>query len=367
MTEVAPGLFAISQWVALDGNISWVPRSARGWEPSTVYLVDGGEEALLYDTGLPVHRSAILEQLAERVGDRELALWTSRLVEPDSVGNVVPVLERLKVRRIMNATQSNQLRLVTHRWHEFTSENGYSVERLQWGERFRVGTRELEVIQPAARVIATSWLYDLESRVLLSSDFFGHLHRSEVATSPVFEGAAQASSVEQVREHLLAKYEWLRGADVAAICQSLEAIFADRETASGGRRRRRGVERFDAAHPVEGGDLADLVRGELEHSHPVAGDARHGADRLKLLDVESLGLEVHVHQHRICVGTITELVLQRRGDPALRRHLAVEIRAPDDGHRRQRGDQEPDQDPDQSELTIFQRWIVRRSSGFNSS
>jgi len=232
LTEVAPGLFAISQWVALDGNISWVPRSARGWEPSTVYLVDGGEEALLYDTGLPVHRSAILEQLAERVGDRELALWTSRLVEPDSVGNVVPVLERLKVRRIMNATQSNQLRLVTHRWHEFTSENGYSVERLQWGERFRVGTRELEVIQPAARVIATSWLYDLESRVLLSSDFFGHLHRSEVATSPVFEGAAQASSVEQVREHLLAKYEWLRGADVAAICQSLEAIFADREIAS---------------------------------------------------------------------------------------------------------------------------------------
>jgi flavorubredoxin len=226
--EVAPGVHAIVNWVELDGQVSWVPADRRGWEPASIYLVDCGREALLYDTGLPAHRRAVLEELHAALGDRRLGVWLSRMVEPDSTGNTLALLEALPVHRVLNATHTDQLRMLTHRWREFEAA-GTSVERLPWGRRFACGEREFEPVQPAARVIATSWLYQPEAKVLFSSDFFGHLARSSPEQPPVVTAAEPVPTAAEVAEHLRAKYEWLADADTEPIRRRLEAIFAEHE------------------------------------------------------------------------------------------------------------------------------------------
>jgi flavorubredoxin len=145
------------------------------------------------------------------------------MVEPDAIGNTMAVLDSLPVHRVLNATHSIHMRMLTHRWREFSDERGYSLERLPWGEEFRVGDRRLVAVQPAAKVIATSWLYDLESKVLFSSDFFGHLHCERPHEDPVATGGEV--SADEIRTHLLAKYEWLADADTEPIRRRLAEIF----------------------------------------------------------------------------------------------------------------------------------------------
>jgi flavorubredoxin len=226
--EVAPGVHAIVNWVELDGRVSWVPAGRRGWEPASIYLVDCGQEALLYDTGLPVYRRAVLEELRGTLEDRRLGIWLSRMVEPDSTGNTLALLDALPVHRVLNATHTDQLRMLTHRWREFEAA-GTSVERLPWGCRFIFGQCEFEPVQPAARVIATSWLYQPGAKVLFTSDFFTHLVCSSPEESPVVTASEPVPTTAEVAEHLRAKYEWLEDADTEPIRRRLEAIFAERE------------------------------------------------------------------------------------------------------------------------------------------
>ncbi len=229
MIEIAPGVHAVVNRVELDGRVSWVPAGRRGREPACVYLIDCGGEALLYDTGLPAHREAVLDELRRALGGRRLGIWLSRMVEPDSTGNALALLETLPVHRVLNATHTDPLRMLTHRWREFGPDRGVSVERLPWGRRFRLGEREFEPVQPAARVIATSWLYDPTAKVLFTSDFFGHLARSNGDESPVATTSEPAPTAAEIGEHLMAKYEWLADADTGPIRRRLETIFAEHE------------------------------------------------------------------------------------------------------------------------------------------
>lgn len=229
MIDIAPGVWAVVNWVELDSRVSWVPPGTHGFEPASVYLVDCGEEVLLYDNGLPVHREAVLAEVEAALAGRRLNLWLSRMVEPDAIGNTMAALDRLPVRRVLNSTHTNQLRMLSHRWPEFSEQSGHSVERLPWNEFFQVGDRRFIAVPPAAKVIATSWLYDETARTLFTSDFFGHLHCENREESPVTTTAAV--DPRAVAEHLLAKYEWLGDADTAPIRERLAAIFNEHEVA----------------------------------------------------------------------------------------------------------------------------------------
>lgn len=272
MIDIAPGVRAAVNWVELDSRISWVPAGTRGFEPASVYLVDCGGEVLLYDNGLPIHRQAVLAEVESALAGRRLNLWLSRMVEPDAIGNTMAVLDRLPVHRVLNSTHTNQLRMLSHRWPEFSPESGHSVERVPWNEPFPVGDRRFIAVAPAAKVIATSWLYDETGRTLFTSDFFGHLSCATRGESPVAE--TPEVDARSVAEHLLAKYEWLAHADTSPIRDRLAAIFQQHEVeviAPGHGRIIRGRAAVDAhrAATVEALEMVSAGAGSPKEISPL--------------------------------------------------------------------------------------------------
>jgi flavorubredoxin len=90
--------------------------------------------------------------------------------------------------------------------------------------------RRVEVLATPVRLLTTVWLYDSETCTLFSSDSFGHVVRATRAEQAVLtEDAPDDTSLDDVRTHLLAKFDWLAHADTAPLVEGIRALFDARE------------------------------------------------------------------------------------------------------------------------------------------
>mgnify|MGYP001270730155 CR=1 FL=1 len=83
----------------------------------------------------------------------------------------------------------------------------------------------LEAIDAPVRLLATWWFYEPSTRVLFTSDSFGHVHHASADASICVTAAEDSTTHEDVRAHLLAKFDWVALADTALIQEQLRAIF----------------------------------------------------------------------------------------------------------------------------------------------
>ena len=80
------------------------------------------------------------------------------------------------------------------------------------------------------RILATFWVYDRETRALLTTDVFGHTAVQSATDSPVLESLADdPSTLESARAHVLAKFPWIPYADMDSVEAKLDQIFAERK------------------------------------------------------------------------------------------------------------------------------------------
>jgi hypothetical protein len=92
------------------------------------------------------------------------------------------------------------------------------------------GDRKLEIESPVLRLLPTFWGWDEATRTLFTSDIFGHTVRAEPGDSHVIdEQADDPSTVDSVRAHLFAKFEWLARARKDAFREYLAATFERRQ------------------------------------------------------------------------------------------------------------------------------------------
>jgi flavorubredoxin len=229
-------LHALSNPYEIDGRVSWHPRGTRGFAPMNCYLLDAGGRALLIDTGITVHRAALLAQLDRVLPEgTPLTVLHTRLGEYNTLCNTPAVVERFAVEEVCGAHVNAEL------WTDFESHEGAGAEPYAHaidGVRVRVlendqtlavdaaGARRLQVFVAALRLLPTHWAYDEATATLFTSDMFTHVCRPDAGGKWVVTEADDDTTLETVREHLVGtRYWWLPEAASGEIAAGLAEVF----------------------------------------------------------------------------------------------------------------------------------------------
>jgi hypothetical protein len=230
-------LYALSNPYEIDGRVGWHPRTVRGFAPMNCYLLGAGERATLIDTGITVHREALLAQLDQVLPEGgRLSILHTRLGEYNTLCNTPAVAARFAVDEVCGAHVNADL------WTDFEPHEGVGEEEYAHAiddVRVRVlendqtlavdtaGARRLHVFVAALRLLPTHWAYDEATATLFTSDMFSHVCRPRADSDWVVTAADDDTTIETVREHLVgARYWWLPEAETEEIKAGLAEVFA---------------------------------------------------------------------------------------------------------------------------------------------
>ena len=231
--ELVPGrLFALGGTIPLDGRVTWVPANSRGWQPAQCYLALDGGSALLVDTGLKYHESLVLAQLRELLpAGARLSMFLTRS-EFDCTGNFGAVMASFEVGNLYTGGATNPFDAFADMTAlPDTFRKRVELSRTPVGEPmpFDESGRWM-VMAPALRTLATFWAYNSETRTLFSSDVFGHtLALGPDGPRVIDSVASDPTTYEQVRDHVLSKFFWLRFARTRKIEADITSIFERHE------------------------------------------------------------------------------------------------------------------------------------------
>jgi hypothetical protein len=229
-------LHALSNPYEIDGRVGWHPRTVRGFAPMNCYLLTSGGRATLIDTGITVHREALLTQLDHVLPEGcRLSILHTRLGEYNSLCNTPAVAARFAVDEVCGAHVNADL------WTDFEPHDGVGEEEYAHvidDVRVRVlgndqsltvapaGARRLRVFVAVLRLLPTHWAYDEATGTLFTSDMFTHVCRARPDSGWVVTADADDTTIEVVREHMVgARYWWLPEAETGEIEAGLAEVF----------------------------------------------------------------------------------------------------------------------------------------------
>jgi hypothetical protein len=231
-------LLSVSEVLKLDGRTGWFAADAGGFAPMNSYLFLEPDGAVLVDTGVAAHADSVLAQLASLIdGGGPLSVAHTRVGEFNSTGNTSAVLERFDVDAVYGAFVPRlcldyRVGLPTPPpegglWH------GKQIEPLVMDRESEIpvgaGGRTLSAFLTPLRLLSTHWIYDEETRSLLTSDSFGHVYSDAPSGPWVVDETTDTTDEDRVMDHLMAKFEWLSRADVGPIQEDLASIFEELE------------------------------------------------------------------------------------------------------------------------------------------
>jgi flavorubredoxin len=198
-----------------------------------VYVLIEGSDVVIVDTGWSFQESVILEQLRALLPPNpRLSIFLTRSGELNAICNVRSIAEQFPVQSISAVTAE-----AAH-WADFRPEHAHygstdigplaAVEsrQVRHGEEIVMGgTRRVTLVAPPLRLLQTCWLYDHETRTLMTSDSFSHA-RAATADGPWTVTDADADGADELYRHLTgSRYWWLPGAKTATLAAAVQAVF----------------------------------------------------------------------------------------------------------------------------------------------
>jgi len=207
LEQLAPDLLVLSDLAEADGQVSWLPADARGWEPYNEYLLLEGERALLVDSGVPLHGPSLIATLSEVLGSRHLTVYMTR-IEVDCLGNLAALVDAFDRIGVVTANPISPITLV----HPRRSRASVPVRHLALGQTMEgAGFPQIDVLDPVLRTLGTSWLFDRQSRTLFSSDSFCGDLLADPAESIVHD---QPGRLDRgwLRNVTVSKFDWIGNA-----------------------------------------------------------------------------------------------------------------------------------------------------------
>ena len=222
--QIADDILVLSDIMPIDGRVSWLPASARGFEPYNAHLLLSESSALLIDSGLAIHGSSLVSTLKEVIGSRRLALYATR-IELDSIGNLGRILEEIPNTIVGSANPIEPTTLVhTSDWR---TPKAPFTRYLVGDHLAELGFPRVRVVDPVIRTLGTSWLWDERAEVLFSADFFCCDMLASADQSVVRKSGDALIAPEGLRVSILQKFDWLALADTRNLARAWNALFAD--------------------------------------------------------------------------------------------------------------------------------------------
>lgn len=212
-----PSVVALGGIYPLDDLVSWVPAGSRGFQPANCYLLGDGDHRLLVDSGLAIHETEVVAGLKELLGDAELSIFFTR-GEMDCVSNLQSIATTFPLRRLYTGGVTNPFdafddinRMALRSRREQIDQKGEGGDSMARTPEIEIAPgRVLEIESPLLRLLPTFWGWDAASGTIFTSDTFTHGVMATPEDSRVIDDLSRDDTTEeQVRAHLLAKYEWI--------------------------------------------------------------------------------------------------------------------------------------------------------------
>jgi flavorubredoxin len=220
--KIADDVLVLTDAVPVDGRVSWVARSAEGYEPYNEYCVLADDRVLLIDTGVAVHGPSLIPTLTEIVGSRELVVFTTR-IELDVIGNLGRILDAFPRAQVTTTIPIEPTGLV----HTAPSTpTPRPVLTLLAGDTLEaVGFGRLTTVRPLIQTLGTIWLKDAAGGTLFTTDMFCAEMLLDRTESVVRRTMSSSMTPDYVRDALLSKFDWLAIADRPPLAGAWDQFF----------------------------------------------------------------------------------------------------------------------------------------------
>lgn len=238
---LVPGkLYRLGGVVPIDGRLSWRRPGLTGYEPISAYLLLEDDNALIIGTGVRLHRELIIEQIRSLLGGRQLHIYAGRN-EADEIGNLAALVKAFTVKDVWFAGAGHLLK-----WFEHDDFSGKAPSADEVAMHFLItvdspGRRlirefdrptevafdpahQLELLNTRLTVLGFSWLYDRGTRTLFCSDFFSE-GKLDFLDQPAVMPADQRMGLDEARNHIFTRFEWMADADTAPLIEDLHKFF----------------------------------------------------------------------------------------------------------------------------------------------
>ena len=213
--QITDTIFVLSDLEPADGERSWLPHDATGFEPFNKFAIVQKDTVLLLETGVAAHCQSVEDSLRQIVGDRTLVLLPTRS-ELESIGNMGAIIDDFPRVELLTTTRALPPLGLAHMRPE--RRQSVKARRIVRGEMLAgVGFPTLETINPVVRILGTIWVYDHTSRVLFSSDFFANDLLGDYNTSTIRRDTTGLPDAATLRRSIVAKFDWLKRAHTNAL------------------------------------------------------------------------------------------------------------------------------------------------------
>jgi hypothetical protein len=229
--ELVPDrLYVLGDSVTTDGRVSWAPEAHDVYQPQNCFVLTDGDASLVVDPGPAIVQASVLAGLdAIPASDVAPIIFLTRY-QLDGIGNLGPVAERLSPSAVYSGGVINPFDSFDQVGAAQGGDLALTFSRISPGEPVIYGDSTFEVLAPMLRLLATYWGYDRTTGTLFTSDSFTHAVVTDRADRPVVDAPElDRSTVDDVRAHVVATFEWLQGANTAPIIEWLQKLFDERD------------------------------------------------------------------------------------------------------------------------------------------
>jgi flavorubredoxin len=222
--QIAENIYVLSDLEVANGERSWLPSDAAGFEPFNKFVIVKPDDVLLIETGVSAHCESIISTLREIVGDRMLTLLPTRS-ELESIGNMGAIIDAFPRVQLLTTTRALPPLGLAHM--KPCRRESVRARRLVRGESLEaVGFGNLKTLTPVIRILNTIWIYDEESGVLFSSDFFANELLANHKTSVIRRDTTGRAGPARLRRSIVSKFDWLERARTTALEAQWDKMFA---------------------------------------------------------------------------------------------------------------------------------------------
>ena len=223
--QITDEVYVLSDVEPADGERSWLPADAKGFEPFNKYVIVKPDVVFLLDTGVAAHCDSIIASLRDIVGDRKLIMLPTRS-NLEAIGNMGPIIDAFPRVQLLTTTRALPPLGLCHIRDD--KRDSVPARRIRRGEALDgIGFGNLQTLNPVIRILGTIWLYDRDSRILFSSDFFSEDRIDTADQSVVRRSAAGLPDPATLRRSIVARFDWLERAETTLLRKQWNDIFGN--------------------------------------------------------------------------------------------------------------------------------------------